>query len=95
MKTIYFLKFPQFTCGYVHFSTKTRKHHPHSIFVLHWLYIYLHFCKVSKIMAANVPNDLSLEEIRDFMLKNGGKVTNLDLVKHFKRFLTNPNTQGQ
>lgn len=40
------------------------------------------------------PDELSLEEIRNFMLKNGGKVTNHELVKHFKQFLTNPNTKG-
>jgi hypothetical protein len=41
-----------------------------------------------------VPSELSVEAIRDFMLENGGKVTNHDLVKHFKRFLTNPETRG-
>lgn len=41
------------------------------------------------------PQELSLSSIRDFMLKNGGKVTNHDLVKHFKKFLTNPTTQGK
>jgi hypothetical protein len=41
-----------------------------------------------------VPSDLSVEAIRDFMLENGGKVTNHDLVKHFKRFLTDPETRG-
>ena len=41
------------------------------------------------------PSELSLKEIRDFMLQNGGKVTNHDLVKHFKQFLTNPNTKGR
>ena len=41
-----------------------------------------------------VPSELSLDAIRDFMLENGGKVTNHDLVKHFKRFLTDPETRG-
>ena len=41
-----------------------------------------------------VSRDLSLEAIRDFMLENGGKVTNHDLVKHFKGCLTNPETRG-
>jgi hypothetical protein len=41
-----------------------------------------------------VSRGLSLEAIRDFMLENGGKVTNHDLVKHFKGFLTNPETRG-
>ncbi|XP_067002950.1 ankyrin repeat domain-containing protein SOWAHA [Anabrus simplex] len=39
------------------------------------------------------PTELSLECIRLFMLENGGKVTNHDLVKHFKRFLTDPETR--
>ncbi|KAK3932135.1 Ankyrin repeat domain-containing protein SOWAHB [Frankliniella fusca] len=38
----------------------------------------------------NVPTELSLEAVRNFMIENGGKVTNHDLVKHFKQFLTNP-----
>lgn len=42
-----------------------------------------------------VPIELSLAEIRNFMLKNGGKVTNHELVKYFKQFLTNPNTKGE
>lgn len=42
-----------------------------------------------------VPSELSLAEIRNFMLKNGGKVTNHELVKHFKQFLTNPDTKGK
>ncbi|KAJ9597644.1 hypothetical protein L9F63_011513, partial [Diploptera punctata] len=40
-----------------------------------------------------VPSELSLDAIREFMLENGGKVTNHDLVKHFKRFLTDPETR--
>lgn len=39
-------------------------------------------------------SELSLSEIRAFMLKNNCKVTNHALVKHFKKFLTNPDTQG-
>lgn len=46
---------------------------------------------VFKMAAAS---GLTVEAIRDFMLENGGKVTNHDLVKHFKRFLTNPETRG-
>lgn len=38
--------------------------------------------------------ELTVEAIRDFMLENGGRVTNHDLVKHFKGFLTNPETRG-
>lgn len=41
------------------------------------------------------PSELSIAEIRKFMLENGGKVTNHELVKHFKQFLTNPNTKGE
>lgn len=41
------------------------------------------------------PRDLSIAEIRKFMIANGGKVTNHELVKHFKQFLTNPNTKGE
>lgn len=41
------------------------------------------------------PSELSIAEIRKFMLENGGKVTNHELVKHFKAFLTNPNTKGK
>ncbi|XP_037906296.1 uncharacterized protein LOC119648598 [Hermetia illucens] len=41
------------------------------------------------------PNELSLSEIREYMLQNGCKVTNHALVKHFKRFLTNPDTQNE
>jgi len=37
---------------------------------------------------------LSVEAIRVFILENGGKVTNHELVKHFKVFLTNPETRG-
>ncbi|XP_073843499.1 ankyrin repeat domain family member sosondowah isoform X2 [Musca autumnalis] len=39
------------------------------------------------------PKELSLSEIRKYMLENGCKVTNHALVKHFKRFLTHPDTQ--
>lgn len=42
-----------------------------------------------------VPSELSLAEIRNFMLKSGGKVTNHELVKHFKQFLTHPDTKGK
>ncbi|XP_055910766.1 ankyrin repeat domain-containing protein SOWAHA [Eupeodes corollae] len=41
------------------------------------------------------PKELSLVEIRKYMLENGCKVTNHALVKHFKRFLTNPDTQSE
>lgn len=41
------------------------------------------------------PKELSLSEIRKYMLDNGCKVTNHALVKHFKRFLTHPETQSE
>lgn len=41
------------------------------------------------------PRDLSIAEIRNFMIANGGRVTNHELVKHFRHFLTNPNTKGE
>ncbi|KNC33044.1 hypothetical protein FF38_07160 [Lucilia cuprina] len=41
------------------------------------------------------PKELSLSEIRKYMLDNGCKVTNHALVKHFKRFLTHPETQNE
>lgn len=40
------------------------------------------------------PGELSLEEIRNYLLENGGTARNHDLVKHFKRFLTDPETRG-
>ncbi|XP_068158575.1 ankyrin repeat domain-containing protein SOWAHC isoform X2 [Drosophila tropicalis] len=41
------------------------------------------------------PIDLSVAEIRKYMLQNDGKVTNHALVKHFKKFLTNSHTQTE
>ncbi|XP_058121127.1 ankyrin repeat domain-containing protein SOWAHC [Anopheles ziemanni] len=41
----------------------------------------------------NLPKELSLLEIRKFMLQNNCKVTNHALVKHFRSFLTNKDTQ--
>ncbi|TMW49229.1 hypothetical protein DOY81_005684 [Sarcophaga bullata] len=43
----------------------------------------------------DAPKELSLSEIRKYMLNNGGRVTNHALVKHFKRFLTHPDTQNE
>lgn len=40
-------------------------------------------------------NELSLESVRDFMIMNGGRVTNHDLVTHFKYVLTNPQNRGK
>ncbi|XP_020283155.1 uncharacterized protein LOC109854464 [Pseudomyrmex gracilis] len=39
------------------------------------------------------PSELSLEEIRNYLLENGGTARNHDLVKHFRRFLTDPETR--
>ncbi|KAF6201945.1 hypothetical protein GE061_004341 [Apolygus lucorum] len=41
------------------------------------------------------PTSFTQEAIRDFMIFRGGKVTNHELVKHFKKFLTNPGTQEE
>lgn len=40
------------------------------------------------------PSELSLEEIRKYLLENGGSVRNHDLVKYFMKFLTDPETRG-
>ncbi|XP_076050986.1 ankyrin repeat domain family member sosondowah [Oratosquilla oratoria] len=39
------------------------------------------------------PEEFTLEAVRDYMISNGGRVTNHDLVKYFKVFLTNPETK--
>lgn len=41
------------------------------------------------------PRELSFNAVRDFMINNGGKVKNHDLVKHFKKFLTKPENRGK
>lgn len=41
------------------------------------------------------PSELSLEEIRKYLLENGGTARNHDVVKHFKKFLTDPETRGR
>lgn len=41
------------------------------------------------------PSELSLEEIRQYLLENGGTARNHDVVKHFKKFLTDPETRGR
>lgn len=41
------------------------------------------------------PGEISLEAVRDFMLDRGGRVTNQDLVRHFKHVLTDPYTKGK
>jgi hypothetical protein len=41
------------------------------------------------------PSELSLEEIRKYLLDNGGSALNQDLVMHFKKFLTDPETRGE
>ncbi|XP_034658563.1 ankyrin repeat domain-containing protein SOWAHC isoform X3 [Drosophila subobscura] len=42
-----------------------------------------------------LPKELSIAEIRNYMLVNECKVTNHALVKHFKKFLTHPQTQNE
>ncbi|XP_043248927.1 ankyrin repeat domain-containing protein SOWAHB isoform X4 [Colletes gigas] len=39
------------------------------------------------------PSELSLEEIRKYLLENGGTARNHDVVKYFKKFLTDPETR--
>ncbi|XP_017880459.2 ankyrin repeat domain-containing protein SOWAHB isoform X5 [Ceratina calcarata] len=39
------------------------------------------------------PSELSIEEIRKYLLENGGTARNHDVVKHFKKFLTDPETR--
>ncbi|XP_011495118.1 PREDICTED: ankyrin repeat domain-containing protein SOWAHA [Ceratosolen solmsi marchali] len=39
------------------------------------------------------PSELSLEEIRKYLLDNGGSALNQDVVMHFKKFLTDPETR--
>ncbi|XP_040175289.1 ankyrin repeat domain-containing protein SOWAHC isoform X1 [Anopheles arabiensis] len=41
------------------------------------------------------PKELSMEEIRKFMVLNNYKLTNHTLVKHFRSFLTNKDTQDE
>lgn len=47
------------------------------------------------VKMASAGDELSVDTVRDFMLLRGGKVTNHDLVKHFKNALTNPETRGR
>ena len=44
-------------------------------------------------MAAQ-PSEFTLDSVRDFIVERGGRVTNHQLVKHFKYFLTEPHTKG-
>ncbi|KAK8741181.1 hypothetical protein OTU49_002540, partial [Cherax quadricarinatus] len=41
------------------------------------------------VMASQV-DEFTLESVRDYMISRGGRVTNHELVKHFKVYLTNP-----
>ena len=41
-------------------------------------------------MASGCPTEFTLESVRQFMLARDGRVTNHDLVKHFKAWLTHP-----
>lgn len=49
-------------------------------------------CVVAENMAAN---ELSIEEIHKFFIEKGGKVSNRELVKHFKAYLTNVESKGK
>ena len=40
------------------------------------------------------PKEFTLDAVRLFIIDRGGKVTNHELVKHFKQFLTDPLTKG-
>lgn len=40
------------------------------------------------------PREFTVDSVRDFMIEKGGRVTNHELVKHFKQFLTDPYTKG-
>ncbi|CAG9558775.1 unnamed protein product [Danaus chrysippus] len=48
-----------------------------------------------KIRKMSQPAELSFDEILKFMLANNGKVTNHELVKHFKVFLMNPDMRDE
>ena len=41
------------------------------------------------------PTEFTVESVRDYILSKGGKVTNHELVKHFKPFLTDPVMKGK
>lgn len=41
------------------------------------------------------PKEFTLDAVRHFIIEKGGKVTNHELVKHFKLFLTDPSTKGK
>ncbi|KPJ09159.1 Ankyrin repeat domain-containing protein 56 [Papilio machaon] len=41
------------------------------------------------------PSELNFDEILKFMLAHNGKVTNFELVKHFKMFLMNPDMRDE
>lgn len=45
----------------------------------------------SSIMAAT---ELSLEKIYEYFVQNGGLVSNRDVVRHFRRYLTDPASKG-
>lgn len=43
---------------------------------------------------ASLVDEFTLDSVRDFMIYRGGRVTNHELVQHFKSFLTNSETKG-
>ena len=46
-------------------------------------------------MAALPPTEFSQESVRQLMLANGGRITNHDLVKSFRRWLTDPSCREE
>lgn len=53
------------------------------------------FCLFSSVIKMAAPTEFTLEAVRKFMIEKGGKVTNHELVKHFKIYLTNPDSRGE
>jgi len=45
------------------------------------------------VIIMNQPTDFSLESVRQLMLANGGRITNHELVKSFRRWLTDPQSK--
>lgn len=39
--------------------------------------------------------ELSLDQIRDYFIEKGGIVSNGDVVRHFRRYLTDPENRGK
>lgn len=50
-------------------------------------------CALKINMAEHIT--FSADSVLKYIVENGGKVTNHDLVKHFKKFLSGPDSQGK